>query len=78
MGISQIVTLYRLRRDEFGELVAPRRKDKYTKVVRFDRPPMLYIEIKYAGGGTRNVGFERTGPDEYTEIIKETKDATRA
>ncbi len=73
MTINQFVTLYRIRRDEHGKIVEPRRKDKYSKAVRFDRPPMLYVEVSFSNGSKKNVPFERIGPDEYCEIIKETK-----
>lgn len=75
MVISQVVTLRRIRRDQSGKPVVPRRYNRYAKAERLDRPPMLYLEIKYEDGSNRNTAFVRTGPDEYTEIIKgETKD----
>lgn len=75
MVISQVVTLRRIRRDEYGEPVKPRRYDRYARAERLDRPPLLYLEVKFDDGSSKNVAFERTGPDTYTEILKgETKD----
>jgi hypothetical protein len=45
------------------------RKVKYES---YDRPPMLYLNAELEGGGSRSLPFERTGPDEYRELVKKT------
>jgi hypothetical protein len=61
-------------RDEDGNLVKRNkteyRRVKYGKYYLLNRPPMMYIEASYEGGGTVTVPFQRTGPDEYTEYLK--------
>jgi hypothetical protein len=37
----------------------------------YNRPPMLYINAELVGGGAHSIPFERTGPDEYTQVDKE-------
>lgn len=43
-------------------------KRKYES---YERPPMLYMNANLEGGGAFSTPFERTGPDEYTQIDKE-------
>jgi hypothetical protein len=84
LGIKQFVTVYMYVRDADGKLVKRNKteykKVKYGKYYLLNRPPMMYIEASYEGGGTVTIPFQRTGPDEYTEYLKqteETEDATK-
>lgn len=77
MGIGSKVTVYAFQRGEKNELVLKAngqpRKYVYGKYEMFNRPPMLYLEVAYEGGGVETIGFERTGPDEYTEYLRKEK-----
>jgi hypothetical protein len=59
MGIKPIITV----------IFANGKKKKYES---YNRPPMLYLNVDFEGGKGVSIPFERTGPDEYTELVKKT------
>jgi hypothetical protein len=74
LSIKPFVTVYLIKRDEDGELVKRNkteyRRERFGKYQLYDRPPMMYIEAEFGGGGKVTVACQRTGEDEYTEHIK--------
>jgi len=78
VSINQYVSVYMYVRDADGNLVKRNKtgykKFKYGKYILFNRPPMMYIEAQFESGGVIIVPCERTGPDEYTEHLKESNE----
>lgn len=74
LGIKSTVNVYLYVRDGYGKLVKRNKteykKYKYGKYWMLNRPPMMYLEVSFKGGGTVSVACQRTGPDEYTEYLK--------